>query len=135
MCITDFRLYLPESWAEDEDRCRKAKIPEGHRIYHANWLQALEMVAHARKQGLKFGWIGADSLDGSNAKFLNAVEDLGEKFMGDVNKTTKLWCSKPRLEEVAASESHGHPRKHARLSPGNPAEYVSVGELASRHFE
>lgn len=135
MCITDFRLYLPESWAEDEDRCRKAKIPDGQRAYLAKWQQALEMVAHAREQGLEFGWVGVDSLYGSNAKFLNAVEDLGERFMGDVNKTTKLWCSKPQLEAVPPAGGNGRPRKHARLSPDNQAEYVSVEDLTSRHFE
>ncbi|MCB1130290.1 MAG: IS701 family transposase [Verrucomicrobiae bacterium] len=135
MCITDFRLYLPESWAEDDDRCRKAKIPDRHRIYQAKWQQALEMVTHAREQGLEFGWVGVDSLYGSNAKFLNAVEDLGEKFMRDVNRTTKVWCSKPRLEEVPSAQGNGRPRKHARLSADNRAEYASVGELTSRHFE
>jgi hypothetical protein len=51
--ITDFRLYLPESWAGDEDRCRKAKIPEEHRVYQPKWRQALDMVKHARHLGLR----------------------------------------------------------------------------------
>jgi len=31
--ISDFRLYLPESWSEDEARCDKAKIPKDQREY------------------------------------------------------------------------------------------------------
>ena len=55
MCITDFRLYLPESWAEDRARCDKAKIPEEHNRYQPKWKQALDMVAHARQQGKALG--------------------------------------------------------------------------------
>jgi SRSO17 transposase len=29
--LIDARLYLPESWCEDPERCRKAKIPVGVR--------------------------------------------------------------------------------------------------------
>lgn len=135
VCITDFRLYLPESWAEDGERCRKAKVPDEHQVTRAKWQHALDMVEHAREQELQFGWVGVDSLYGSNAKFLNAVEDLGEEFMGDVNKVTKVWCSKPDLEELPERSGKGRPRRHARLSSGNRAEYVSVEELVAREFE
>ena len=135
MCITDFRLYLPESWAEDRARCDKAKIPEEHNRYQPKWKQALDMVAHARQQGLTFGWVGVDSLYGSNAKFVNGLEDLGERFMGDVYKTTKVWSSKPRLDVPSPKPGAGRPRTRARLSQENQAEYLSVEELVARHFE
>jgi SRSO17 transposase len=137
MCITDFRLFLPESWANDEARCKKAKIPEENRVHQAKWRQALEMAKHAREQGLRFGWIGVDSLYGSNAKFLNALEDLGEKFMGDVNKTTKVWTAKPKLEQPGERKKggNGRPRKLARLHRENQAKYVTVEDLVAEHFE
>ena len=33
LALTGFKLYLPESWAEDKKRCDKAKIPEMHQVY------------------------------------------------------------------------------------------------------
>ena len=136
MCLTDFRLYLPASWAEDPERCQKAKVPTEKCQYRAKWEQALELVTHARKQGLKFGWVGVDSLYGSNAKFLNALEDQGEKFMGDVSKVTKVWTSKPTLQDVGDSVSEGgRPRTRVRLHRDNRAEHVDVQTLVGRNFD
>ena len=135
MCITDFRLYLPEVWADDAGRCDKAKVPGGERAYRPKWQPALEMVRHARGLGLRFGWVGVDSLYGSNAGFLNALEDMGEKFMGDVMKSTKVWTSKPEIERPGdAAPGRGRPRTRARLAPGNRAAYLSVEELVGEHF-
>jgi SRSO17 transposase len=70
--LVDFRLFLPESWAQDAARCKKAKVPEDQRVHKAKWELALEMVSQARKNGLRFGWVGVDSLYGHNNQFLNA---------------------------------------------------------------
>ena len=90
MALTDFRLFLPESWAEDKERCDKAKIPQEQQRYLAKWELALGMVRQARENGQEFGWVGADSLYGNNTKFLNALEDMGEHFVGDLHSTTKV---------------------------------------------
>jgi len=135
MALTDFHLYLPESWAADEARCAKAKIPQEHRVYQPKWRQALEMVRHAREIGLHYGWVGVDSLYGSNAAFLNELEDMGEKFMADINKTTKLWTSAPMLEAATCGTGKGRPRKHPRTHPGNTAQYASVESLVAERFE
>lgn len=134
MAMTDFRLFLPESWAQDTGRCDKARIPLEHRIYQAKWRQALDIVKSARQRGQRFSWVGADSLYGGTAGFINGVEDLGEKFMADVNSTNKIWTVKPVVEQPAASAGKGRPRKHGRLSPSNEALYLSVEEWTSRNF-
>lgn len=136
MALTDFRLYLPESWAADDERCAKAKIPKEHRIYQPKWRQALDMVRHARQLGVRHGWVGVDSLYGSNATFLNELEDMGEKFMADINKVTKVWTSPPMLDFPECGISpKGRPRKHPRLHPENTANYQSVEALVSERFE
>lgn len=133
MALTDFRLYLPESWASDEARCNKAKIPEEHRIYQPKWKQALEMVRHARELGLRYGWVGVDSLYGNNAAFLNELEDMGETFMADIKKTTKLWTSPPVLEAPAAGR--GRPRKGPKRRPDDTAQHISVENLVAGNFQ
>lgn len=133
MALTDFRLYLPESWAADDARCTKAKIPEEHRVYQPKWKQALEMVTHAREIGLRYGWVGVDSLYGSNAAFLNELEDMGEKFMVDIKKTTKLWTSPPILQTSAPGR--GRPSKGPKPRPDNTAQHVSVEKLVAGNFQ
>lgn len=135
IALTDFRLYLPQSWAEDSPRCDKARVPEDQRVYQAKWQQALEMVRSARELKLRHGWVGVDSLYGSHAAFLNELEDMGEKFMADVNKVTKVWTSKPRLEALGnAGSQGGRPRKHPRLGEDNRARYLSVEDLVQERF-
>lgn len=136
MCLTDFRLFLPESWARDTERCDKAKIPAGHRFHQPKWQQALAMVMAAREKGMRFGWVGADSLYGATADFINGVEDLGETFMADVHVTNRIWTERPELDPIPAGSSPkgGRPRKHHRLSEANRAEYRSVGEWTAAHF-
>ena len=54
----DARLYLPQAWAGDPERCRKAKIPEDKRTRKTK----RELVETALEGGLRFGWVGLDSL-------------------------------------------------------------------------
>jgi len=135
MALCDFRLFLPESWAEDEARCQKAKIPLEDRRYQPKWKQALEMVGLARRRGMRFGWVGADSLYGATVDFINGVEDLGEKFVADVHVTNRIWTQKPQLEKPVDRKGRGRPRHRDQLSSQNEAKYVSVKEWAAAHFE
>jgi hypothetical protein len=55
----DVRLYLPEEWVNDPIRCECAGVPEEERRFRTINELALEMVRHARKTGLRYGWVGA----------------------------------------------------------------------------
>lgn len=131
--LTDFRLYLPEQWVADPVRCEKAKIPPEHRVYLPKWKQGLEMVRHAKASGVRFGFVGCDSLYGSNSQFINALEDDGEYFMADVNKSVKVYVEEP-LVKVPDSEPGvpGRPRKHPRLHEDNAAGASKVESLVKR---
>ncbi len=135
--LTDFRLFLPEEWAQDPARCDKAKIPEDQRTYKAKWQLALEIVKQARDNGMRFGWVGVDSLYGHNNQFLNALEDDGECFMADVRKDFKIWTSRPLVEVPARSNSkRGKVPKRLRLNKEkNKAKLLRVDEFVEEHFE
>lgn len=135
MCLTDFRLFLPESWAADKERCDKARIPEEHREHRPKWQLALDMVRAARGRGMRFGWVGVDSLYGNTAAFINGVEDLGEAFMADVHSTHKIWTEEPRLEKPAERPGKGRPRSRGKLSKQNSARYLTVEAWTAEHFE
>jgi SRSO17 transposase len=134
--LMDFRLFLPEGWSVDPARCDKAKIPAHQRGYKAKWELALEMVARARENGVRFGWVGVDSLYGHNNQFLNALEDAGEHFMGDVRKDFKIWTECPTLKvPTRPASQRGKHYKRARLENGGQKEkYLRVDEYVEANF-
>jgi SRSO17 transposase len=135
--LIDFRLFLPEEWTDDPARCAKAKIPEDQRNHRAKWQQALDIVKQARENGVRFGWVGVDSLYGHNNQFLNALEDDGERFMADVRKNFKVWTSRPCVEVPARSNSkRGKVPKRLRLNKEkNKARILRVDKFVEERFE
>lgn len=139
VCLSDFRLFVPEAWAKDRARLKKAKVPQDHCRYRSKHDLALEMIRHAKELGLRFGWVGFDSLYGSKRKLVNAVEDEGLCFVGDVNKATKVWSAKPLLAvpscKSPSGRQGGRPRMMYRLHKDNQADYRSVEALAGEFFD
>ena len=135
--LIDFELFLPEEWAADQERCDKAKIPEEKRTYKAKWELALEMARRARKNGVRFGWIGADSLYGHNNQFLNALEDDGEKFVADIRKDYKIWTSKPAVEipTKAPGQKGKTPTRLKLNKEKNRARLLRVDKFTQEHFD
>jgi len=93
--LIDGRLYLPESWCKDPERCRKAKIPPGERTYRSKPQLAWEMIERARENGVKFGWVGFDAFYGSTPWLLRAVADSGSIFVADVRSNASLFLKDP----------------------------------------
>lgn len=112
--LVDFRLYLPECWTQDLDRCAAAKIPSEHCRYRSKTELALEMVDRAVENKLRFGWIGVDSGYGSHPWFLNAIDDRALQFVADVRKNQKIYLSDPRPYLPRRKKAVGRKFKHLR---------------------
>lgn len=91
----DVRLYLPEKWTDDPKRCEKADVPEVERIFRTKPELALEIVRHARNNGLRFGWVGADAGYGRGPGFCSALEEMGETFVIDVHSDFHVYVKDP----------------------------------------
>ncbi|MFZ3491956.1 IS701 family transposase [Streptomyces sp. 5.8] len=63
----DRRLYLPEEWTNDRDRCREAGVPETVGFATKPEL-AIAMLEKALAAGVPFGWVLADSGYGRDRK-------------------------------------------------------------------
>jgi SRSO17 transposase len=94
--LVDFRLYLPEGWADDPQRCEAAKIPAEQRRYRTKAELALEMVDAAVVNGLRFGWVDVDSGYGNLPWFLRGIEARGRRFVADVHRDQSLYLCDPR---------------------------------------
>jgi SRSO17 transposase len=95
--LVNVRLYLPESWTSDPERCKEAKIPESHRKHRTKPELAWEMIQDAIQDELDFGWIAFDSLYGSNPALLRKVDDAGRRFVADVRPNQHIYLEDPKV--------------------------------------
>lgn len=68
--LTDWRLYLPDSWLKDPLRCKQAGIPEDT-VFQTKAQLVQEMVAHALAAGYRAACLTADA-DYGKAPYLRA---------------------------------------------------------------
>ena len=76
--LVDKRLYLPESWTSDRDRCQAAGVPEERRGYQSKTELALEMLEGALERGhLQAGWVAGDDAFGVSPSFREGTGGAG----------------------------------------------------------
>jgi SRSO17 transposase len=92
----DVRLYLPEQWTNDPKRCERAGVPENERRFRKKTEIALQIVRHARENGLRYGWIGADAGYGKGSGFCFALDEMGETFVVDVHSDFHVYLEDPK---------------------------------------
>lgn len=86
--LIDARLYLPEVWTDDPDRCRAAGVPD-EVGFATKPAQALAMVRQARAAGhLQARWVTGDAVYGGNPDFRDAVDGDGRWYLLEVPTTT-----------------------------------------------
>jgi len=123
--LIDRELYLPQSWAEDRDRCRAAGIPDEVE-FATKPRQALAMIARAIAAGVPFAWFTADEAYGQ-ARYLRAW--LEER---DVSYVVAIRCrdtfTTPAGEQradalIAAAAARAWQRLYAGAGAHGPREY------------
>jgi SRSO17 transposase len=70
------RLYLPETWAQDGERRKRAGIPETV-TFRPKWKIALDEIERVRRAGVSFGDVLGDAGYGMCADFRRGLSDLG----------------------------------------------------------
>lgn len=123
----DYQLYLPEQWANDMKRRRKAKVPEAVQFATKSQM-ALEQVRAARARGLAPGIVLADAGYGRDTAFREALEELGVAYVVGVSSSTTVWAPGTGPLPTPSPQGRGRPRIRLRRAPGH--EPVSLIELA-----
>lgn len=103
-CVVASDLYLPKSWDEDRDRCRRAGIPEELR-YQPKWKIAIEQIKRVMAQGLRFDYVTSDEEYGKIPEFLFALDGIGQKSVGEVPCNYRVWVKKPACKSNRAEHS------------------------------
>ena len=90
--LVDKRLYLPESWTSDGERCAAAGVPVERRSYRSKTELALEMLQQALRMGyLRAGWVAADDAFGISPSFREGLSALGMHYVLDVPEGFTVW--------------------------------------------
>jgi SRSO17 transposase len=86
-CPLDWRLFLPEEWDADEQRRKRAKIPDEVR-HRAKWRLALDIVDELLEWGLERRVVQADGGYGDITAFRVALEQRELEYVVQVKGTT-----------------------------------------------
>ena len=117
--LLDERLYLPEDeWAQDAARREEAGVPEGV-VFRTKPELASELIRSVGPR-IRHGWVTFDEGYGKDPEFLSGLEELGERYIGEVPKTCRGWLHRPEVEEPRAGQRGGRPRSKPRVAPGQP---------------
>jgi SRSO17 transposase len=122
-----YRLYLPQEWAADRARRRKAHVPE--EIEFATKPQiALEQLRWACAAGLPRAVALFDAGYGNNSVFRSEVTALGLTYVAGIVPTTTVWAD--GTAPLPPKRWSGRGRRPTRLRRDAKHRPVAVKELA-----
>ena len=123
--LIDRELYLPQSWAEDRDRCRAAGIPDEVE-FTTKPRQVQAMLARAIAAGVPFAWFTADEAYGQ-AKYLRAWLEERDVFYVVAIRCSDTFTTSAGEQRADALIAAAPARAWQRLAVGagahGPREY------------
>ena len=121
------RLYLPQEWAEDCDRRRKAGVPEdiGFKTKHEI---ALEQLRWACAAGLPRGVALLDAGYGNNSNLRADITTLGLAYVAGILSNTTVWAEGTAPLPPKRWSGRGRPPKRLRRDARHWP--ISVKDLA-----
>lgn len=117
--IINAKLFLPKSWTEDKERCRKAGIPEDAMQFKTKPELALDMIDEDILNGVQFDWIGGDGLYGHNYELTNGLDYRNLFYVLDVHKDELVYLEKPEIKVPDKKSGRGRP-PHVPQPVGDP---------------
>jgi SRSO17 transposase len=104
------RLFLPDEWAADPERCARAGVPEGHRRALAKPDLALAEVDRVIAAGVRFGRVLADAGYGASAAFRQGLSMRRLAWAVGILKSQNVYPA--TVELLWPKAARGRPRKH-----------------------
>jgi len=109
-----YRLYLPQSWANDPARRKKTGVPEDIEFKTKPQI-ALEQIRWACEVGLPRGVVIVDAGYGVEAKFRSEISALKLKYVAGVKATNTVWAP----DMFASPQAAKSRREHKESTPIN----------------
>jgi SRSO17 transposase len=124
------RLFLPDDWIEQPDRCRDAGVPEARLLERTKPALALEELDRLRALGVRFDTVVADAGYGHGAEFRQGLSERRLAWAVGVPSTQSVYTTAVELTWPVAET--GRPRKRAVASE-QPITAKAMLETASWH--
>lgn len=83
------RLYLPERWTSDRERCREAGIPD-EVAFATKPAQAVELISEAIEAQVPFGWVAVDGGYGQYATLRHYLREQHLRYVAAVPSSFPL---------------------------------------------
>lgn len=102
--FVDRELYVPESWTDDPERCRRAGLPDDL-AFATKPALALRMVRRAVDAGHRPAWVAGDEVYGNDPDLRAGLEDLGIGYVLAVSCSTRMAVgpARVRADELAGA--------------------------------
>ena len=98
-CVLDSSLFLPEVWSNDRPRCREAGIPD-ELVHRPRAAIAVEQIKRAISNGVRFAWLTFDEEFGTNPRFWFALDELGQRAIGEARPNFFCYTKAPRYRSL-----------------------------------
>ena len=122
-----YRLYLPEDWAEDGERRRKAGVPE-EISFKTKPEIALEQLRRACEAGIARGVVLMDAGYGCNTNLRTGISALALCYVAGILSQTSVWVS--GTGPLPPKKWSGRGRRPKLIRRDDKHQPVSVKELA-----
>src|SRR5450755_3176571 len=124
-----YRLYLPEDWADDKARRKKAHVPDSVKFQTKPRI-ALAQIKAALAAGVPPGVVLADPAYGTDSEFRARVTAMGLTYAVGVQSTLNVWP--PGEEPLPPKPWSGRGRKPTHVRRDADHKPVSVKALAMK---
>ena len=86
----DRRLYIPQEWINDPERCKKAGVPEDT-IFQTKPQMALEMIQEATAAEVPYTWVTGDCVYGDYGEIRTWLEKNEKCYVMSVSGKAYVW--------------------------------------------
>jgi SRSO17 transposase len=116
-----WRLYLPEVWCQDAERCQQAGVPKDV-AFQTKPEIALEQIRQAMARPVPVGVVLADAGYGKGTPFRTALTEVGLRYVVGIESNATVWepgqqplpvpanarsgCAPKRLQRNANPSAH-----------------------------
>jgi SRSO17 transposase len=91
------RLFLPETWTQDRERCARAGLPEAEVVSRSKGEIALAEIDRVLAAGLRFDIALADAGYGASAEFRHGLEERHLRWAVGIPRNQKVYDPTVRL--------------------------------------
>src|ERR687889_1333739 len=91
------RLFLPDEWTRDPDRCARAGVPETEVVARSKGAIALAELDRVRAAGVRFGLVLADAGYGTSAAFRRGLDKRGLDWAVGIARNQKVYDADVQL--------------------------------------